>query len=392
MPRPGAAAATNVGDHTTGADADTGASGSAANTAAADPAGTEARPTAIRPGDRSTRSGAHTAAAMLVGAAATDPHGSEAEAGPAAAHRGGSATEPGARSSAAVGRAGAEAAVRVVAAGRVWLERTAGPGPLDDLVLERFAIAAWLLGPAPQVAPPHLADPALVELVPGERAAAADRSRALTPLGLDAGRPPRVIAAGTEDGSAALSVAARGTAVGARVAVVGHVAAVLLQPREGSETVVSTLRPALSSRAAERSPAGTVRVGIGDAVPTLDICRSWLQARLAERFAVPATDPVVVHRGDLGSLTLLAELLPEHLRSHPGVRALDALGPPDREPWKPFAARVPCGKRLSCRTVTTAPSPRVWPAPKIPWAGPSTTPPAASAPDSPLAHRLARRA
>ncbi|QYN18087.1 hypothetical protein [Amycolatopsis sp. DSM 110486] len=154
------------------------------------------------------------------------------------------------------------------AAGQVWLERDGEPGPLDDLVLERFAIAARVLGPAPQVVQPHLADPALVELVLGERAAAEDRSRALVLLGLDAGRPLRVVAVGTEDGrdpgAAAVALVARGgTALGARVAVVGEVAAVLVQPREGPATVVGVLANALFLRARERGSSRSVRVGVG---------------------------------------------------------------------------------------------------------------------------------
>ncbi|WP_326834413.1 helix-turn-helix domain-containing protein [Amycolatopsis rhabdoformis] len=224
--------------------------------------------------------------------------------------------------------------------GQVWLERDGEPGPLDDLVLERFAIAARVLGPAPEVRAPHLADPALVELVLGERAADEDRSRALVLLGLDAARPLRVVAVGTEDGrdpgAAAVALVARGgTALGARVAVVGEVAAVLLQPREGPATVVDSWENALSLRARERASSGTVRVGVGDAVAGLDARRSWLQARLAERFAVPATEPLVVHE-NLGSLTLLAQIPADHLRAQPDVRALAALAPADLETLEAF--------------------------------------------------------
>ncbi|HEV7974135.1 PucR family transcriptional regulator [Amycolatopsis sp.] len=215
-------------------------------------------------------------------------------------------------------------------AGRAWLERLTGPGPLDDLVLERFAIATRLLGHQGLVTPaPHLADPALVELVLGEQASAEDRARALVLLGLDVGKPLRVVAVGTEDGrdpgAAAVGLVARGGSTpGARVAVVGGVAAVLLQPREGAGAVAGSLRAALDERARERSSAGSVRVGVGDAVDGLDARRSWLQARLAERFAVPGAEAVVVHR-DLGSLTLLAEVPVERLRAQDDVRALDAL-------------------------------------------------------------------
>ncbi|MGW4486671.1 helix-turn-helix domain-containing protein [Amycolatopsis sp. NPDC004368] len=239
--------------------------------------------------------------------------------------------------------AGTESDARLVASapgGEVWLERDGDPGPLDDLVLERFAIATRLLGPAPRAPRPDPADPALVELVLGERAAEEDRSRALVLLGLDAARPVRVVAVGTDDGrdpgAAAVGLMARGgTALGARVAVVGEVAAVVLQPREGPATVVESLRNALSARARERAASGTVRVGVGDAVTGLEARRSWLQARLAERFAVPTTEPLVVHE-NLGSLTLLAEIPAEHLRVQPDVRALAALAAADLEALEAF--------------------------------------------------------
>ncbi|MEX5637290.1 helix-turn-helix domain-containing protein [Parafrankia sp. FMc2] len=212
--------------------------------------------------------------------------------------------------------------------GRVWLERPGSSGPLDDLVLERFVLAARLLSrPEPARPAPHLADPALIELLLGEQAAAEDRARALVLLGLDASRPVRVGAVGTEDGSdpgaAAVGLLARGGPLPQlHVAAVGGAAAVLLQPREGSVTDV--LRSSMDERARERNTAGGIRIGVGDAVPGLEARRSWLHARLAERFAVPAAEPVVVH-GELGSLTLLAEIPVARLRAQDDVKALDEL-------------------------------------------------------------------
>ncbi|WP_406630339.1 PucR family transcriptional regulator [Amycolatopsis sp. WGS_07] len=214
-------------------------------------------------------------------------------------------------------------------AGRVWLERTGEPGPLDVLVLERLAISAKVLNPVepPPAAAPHLADPALVELVLGEQAADEDRARALTLLGLDTTRPLRVVAvgsgAGRDAGADAVALVARGGPLGARVAVVGGVAAVVLQPREGPDSVVSTLRETLALRAKDGTLPNTVRVGIGDAVDGLEARRSWLQARLAKRFAAPAR-PLIVHE-DLGAVTLLAEIPAEQLRAQPDVLALNAL-------------------------------------------------------------------
>jgi hypothetical protein len=215
--------------------------------------------------------------------------------------------------------------------GRVWLERPGRPGPLDDLVLERFAIAARVLArPARRTPAPHLADPGLVELVLAEREAAEDRSRALRLLGLGADRPVRLVAvaaAGRDPGVEAVGLVARGIAARqVRVAVVGAVAAVLLQPRPGAD-VVGQLRAALADRTRERgAPDAGLRIGVGGPVDGLAARTSWLQARTAVRFAEPgpAGDALVEHAA-LGPLALLAELPVERLRAEPDVAALDAL-------------------------------------------------------------------
>lgn len=109
-------------------------------------------------------------------------------------------------------------------AGRVWLERPGGPGPFDELVLERLALSTRLLaGPAP-----HLADPALVELVLSEREGPEDRVRALHLLGLDPAASVRVVAVAAPEPRAA-AVAVLGGRLPPRVAVIDGFAAVLVQ-------------------------------------------------------------------------------------------------------------------------------------------------------------------
>jgi PucR C-terminal helix-turn-helix domain/GGDEF-like domain len=213
-------------------------------------------------------------------------------------------------------------------AGRVWLARDGGPGPLDDLVLERLAISARLLVvPARPTRAPDLADPGLVELALAEREAPEDRARALRLLGLDTELPVRVlaVAADGDPGAAAVALVARGRPVrAARVAVIGGQAAMLLQPRESAATMVPDLRAAFEERARGRGTAApVVRVGVGRPVPGLEARASWKQAKLALRFAT--SDDAIIDHAELGSLALLAELPPERLRAQADVGALDAL-------------------------------------------------------------------
>jgi hypothetical protein len=209
---------------------------------------------------------------------------------------------------------------------RVWLERPGTSAPLDDLVLERLALTARLLGSARRRTPaPNLADPALVELVLAEREAREDRARAVHLLGLAAGLPVRVLAVRPAPGrdpiaeAVALVSPARGPRT-VRVAAIGEVAAVLLQPPAGADALPPVLRAALAVQ--DNSSVAA----LGGAAPPLDARRSWHQAQLALRFAVPGTtDTAFIEHDALGTLALLAELPAQRLRTEPDVLALDAL-------------------------------------------------------------------
>jgi hypothetical protein len=229
---------------------------------------------------------------------------------------------------------------------RVWLERPGEPGPLDDLVVERLALTARLRGAARRRTPaPDLADPALVELVLAEREAQEDRARAVHLLGLAAGAPVRVLAVRAAPGAdlvaEAVALVSRATTNGraprtVRVAAIGEVAAVLLQPTPGAEPFASRLRAALSATAVVGvggaiSDTGAAVAGLGGEAAPLEARRSWRQAQLAMRFALPAgtrgaaSGDVLVEYDALGSLALLAEVPAERLRAEPDVAALDAL-------------------------------------------------------------------
>ncbi|WP_407916871.1 PucR family transcriptional regulator [Kitasatospora sp. NE20-6] len=220
--------------------------------------------------------------------------------------------------------------------GRVWLERPCAPGPLDDLVLEWMAIAARVLGGGTRSAePPHVADPALVELVLSGREAVADRARALRLLGLVPELPLWVVAvaggASVDAGVEAVTLFGRSRQVGTvRVARLGPVGAALVQQREPGRAPAEALREVLQERGREsggaRAPVRGTRVGIGGRAEPLAARESWLQARAALRFAVAgsAAEAVVDH-GELGPVALLAEIPAERLRAQPDVHALDLL-------------------------------------------------------------------
>ncbi|MFI7015164.1 helix-turn-helix domain-containing protein [Streptomyces sp. NPDC050164] len=74
--------------------------------------------------------------------------------------------------------------------------------------------------------------------------------------------------------------------------------------------------------------AGTVgRLGVGPAVPVLELPRSWAEARTALRFTAEGTPqdpgPRVVYADELGGIALLADLVVPGAEPPPDVRALE---------------------------------------------------------------------
>jgi hypothetical protein len=182
--------------------------------------------------------------------------------------------------------------------GEVWLERPGAPGSLDDVLLERLAIAAAAVAERYGPARTTMADPALVELVVSPNSDDAARARALRLLGFAAGLPVRVAAVRSAvplDRVAVLLCPSRPVKA-APLADVGVVLATTLDPA--------------------RLPAD-VRVGIG-AADRPD--RSWQEARSALRFTT-SRRPVVRHDG-LGALALLAQVSPEAARDNADVAAI----------------------------------------------------------------------
>ena len=182
--------------------------------------------------------------------------------------------------------------------GTVWLERPSPPVSLDELLLERLAIAAAAVVERYGPARTTMADPALVELVISADSDEAARARALRLLGFAAHLPVRVIAVRSQlplDQVGILVCPARPVKA-APIAGVGVILA----------TTVDSAR----------FPAGA-RAGIG-AAESPD--RSWREARTALRFTT-SRQPVV-HHDDLGALALLARVPRDAARDNADVAAI----------------------------------------------------------------------
>jgi hypothetical protein len=237
------------------------------------------------------------------------------------------------------GTAPAGAATRLLEGGVVvWVARGGAPVPLDDMLLERFAIASAVLLEHSGVPRPELGDPALVELVLSSDLGTAERSRALHLLGFGPAARLRVLAGTGVD------------ALDGRSALLGNVRAVLLTDElpdplpDGSRTAPSPrtdgsraglgplpaggqagLNPRTDGSQAGLGPLPDgSRAGLGPELPAIDVARSWAAARTALRFT-SAAEPVVWWER-LGSLAALdGKLGPADLAELADVRALDRL-------------------------------------------------------------------
>ncbi|RKS05056.1 PucR-like helix-turn-helix protein [Nocardiopsis sp. Huas11] len=185
--------------------------------------------------------------------------------------------------------------------GTVWLERAEPAGPLDELLLDRLAIAAAAV--VERYGPAHttMADPALVELVISADGDDAARHRALRLLGFAADLPVRVIAVRSR-----LPLERIGALVcpdrlvkAAPVAGVGVLLATAVDP--------------------DGFPPGA-HAGLGAADSPE---RSWWEARTALRFATDRRP--VVHYDGLGALALLAQVPPAAARANTDVAAIARL-------------------------------------------------------------------
>ncbi|WP_336215911.1 PucR family transcriptional regulator [Nonomuraea sp. LPB2021202275-12-8] len=200
--------------------------------------------------------------------------------------------------------------------GTVWLERPGAPSQLDEVVLDRLAIATAAVVERYGPARTTMADPALVELVISPDSDEAARARALRLLGFAADLPVRVLAVRSHlplDQVGGLVCPAR-LVKAAPLADVGVILATAMDPA--------------------RFPAG-VRAGIG-AADSPD--RSWQEARTALRFTT-SREPVIRY-DDLGALALLAEVPQDAARHNADVAAITRMAgsPEDLETLDAYCA------------------------------------------------------
>ncbi|MET7571347.1 helix-turn-helix domain-containing protein [Streptomyces sp. NPDC005492] len=209
-------------------------------------------------------------------------------------------------------------------ASALWLERAAEaePSVVDAVILERAAGAVRLVLDRTRGRVPA-DDPELVETLLDATAPETARLHAARRLGLDTADPAtraRVVA--PLDGRPRVVAAPRDTGTsGARPPSVG--------PRADGDPQTATV---MAHADAELS-AG--RLGIGPAVPVLDLPRSWAAARTALRFTADGTaqdpGPRIAYADELGGIALLAELVAPGAEPPPDVHDLEAAAA--NAPW-----------------------------------------------------------
>jgi hypothetical protein len=198
--------------------------------------------------------------------------------------------------------------------GLVWLERTAlpAPSPLDEILLDRLAIATAAVVERYGPARTTMADPALVELVLSADSDEAGRARALRLLGFPPDQPVQVAAVRTS-------------------LPLDRVAALVCPTRPVKAADIAGIGAILSTRLGD-FPDG-VRAGLSTATcPAL----SWVEAQIALRFTTPRAP--VVHHPDLGALALLAHLPETVLRANADVSAIAQLSADDLETLDAYCA------------------------------------------------------
>jgi hypothetical protein len=210
--------------------------------------------------------------------------------------------------------------------GTVWLERSDGAEPLDEMVLERMAVAADIIldrrrgstGPARD-------DPLLIRTLVNARSRDIDKTDAARVLGLTGDVIVLAARLVVRDSSRLLRVARsleQDVGRPVRAATIDETTAAFVVDGAAADALAGGL---------ERSLAAGDRVGAGPRRRPQEAHQSWRAANQALVFAVSggsalgAPHPAVVRSSDLGPLLLLASLPPADLAAVPDVVALQCL-------------------------------------------------------------------
>jgi hypothetical protein len=208
--------------------------------------------------------------------------------------------------------------------GEVWLERDDGAEPLDELVVERMALAAGILWHGSTR--PSRSATALIELVLTNSTSTEERGRALRLLGFHPERPLSLLAVTADDTDKlpeALSIISDVIQDWPsshehhviRTAVLGNIGGILVQA--GLEASLE-----LSNRLSPLQRMPDVRVGAVLRATSDDAAPAWTQAQTATRFSGILGFGQIVDYGELGSLALLAALPHTNLQSNRDLKAL----------------------------------------------------------------------
>jgi PucR C-terminal helix-turn-helix domain len=200
--------------------------------------------------------------------------------------------------------------------GEVWLERDDNALPLDELVVERMALAVGVLWRTSTR--PSRSIGSLIENVFAAGSSDEERAGALRLLGLVPDRPTDVVAVASRDTDGLADAIARvrelirerdGAEGVFRSAVLGNVGAVLRQRAVDGENAPL---PRLLG----------LRLGIARANDDSEIPEVWQQAQIAARFCGLLGFGNQVAYDELGSLAALAHVSLPNMDSNPDVRAL----------------------------------------------------------------------
>ena len=229
----------------------------------------------------------------------------------------------------------------------VWLDRPEPAHALDAVVIDRLRHILRRRA-VKGITPPHLGDPALVEIVISSKEHRADRGRAIRLLGFDETRDVRVLAVSTDAPATLTMVFDAMPETLVRTATLGQTVAVLCQGTTDARALGETLEAAISAAFPAPLAAGSSRgpwIGIGSSTGVFAAFQSWQEAYRALRFASSTgygRRAIAYER--LSVLELLADLPPENVMKNRDVLRINEIA---ATPHGALEVRLVVGRRIS---------------------------------------------